>query len=74
MEWKTSWSYLPVDYETSIGTIENITQRTVFWNNLSGKKSEDSFSNRFGKEPLILTHVVFGTKNMMVEKYYNMKR
>ena len=38
MEWKTSWSYLPVDYETSIGTIENITQRTVFWNNLSEKK------------------------------------
>ncbi len=49
MEWKTSWSYLPVDYETSIGTIENITQRTVFWNNLSGKKVRILFQIALGR-------------------------
>lgn len=47
MEWKTTWSYLLIDYNSSIGTIENLTQRTVFRNNLSGEKIRIRFSNLF---------------------------
>ena len=60
MEWNTAWSYLPIDYNTTIGEIENITQRTTFWNNLSGNKLKVKFSNRYSKEPLILEKVVIG--------------
>lgn len=60
MKWNTAWSYLPIDYGTTIGTIENITQRTYIWNNISGEKVKLRFSNRYGKEDLILEKVVIG--------------
>lgn len=62
MSWYTSWSYLPINYNTTIGTIENITQRTFFRNNLSGTRVRLKFSNRYGKEPLILEKVMLGQK------------
>lgn len=60
MKWSYVWNYRPVDYGTSIGTIENITQRSYFLNNLSGNKVKLRFSNRFSKEELILEKVVIG--------------
>lgn len=39
MEWKAIWKYMPVNYNTDIGVVGNITQRTVFCNNLNGEKS-----------------------------------
>lgn len=62
MSWYTSWSYLPVNYNTTIGTIENITQRTFFRNNLNGTHVKVKFSNRYGREPLILEKAVIGQK------------
>lgn len=62
MEWKTSWSYLPINYNTIIGTVENITQRTFIKNNLNGKKIKVKFSNLYSKESLILEKVVVGQK------------
>jgi lysophospholipase L1-like esterase len=63
MEWKSVWSYLPVNYNTNIGTISNITQRTLFENNLSGTKIKVKFSNLFSKKPIILEHVVIGKRH-----------
>ena len=58
MQWKTAFRYLPINYNTTIGTIENITQRTFIQNNLNGERIRIKFSNRYSKEPLILDKVV----------------
>lgn len=68
MSWYTSWSYLPINYNTTIGTVENITQRTFFRNNLNGTRIKIKFSNRYGREPLILEKVVIGQKDKKQEK------
>lgn len=62
MEWKTTWSYLPINYNTTIGTVEKITQRTYIQNNLSGKKIKIKFSNLYSNEKLILEKVVVGQR------------
>lgn len=61
MAWKTAFGYLPINYNTVIGTVENITQRTCFKNNLKGNKVKIKFSNKYGKEKLVLDEVVIGT-------------
>ncbi|MDK2808800.1 MAG: hypothetical protein PWP24_1537 [Clostridiales bacterium] len=58
MEWKTSWSYLPIDYGTTIGTIENITQKTTVWNNLNAEKIKIRFSNQYGREDLVIEKAI----------------
>jgi hypothetical protein len=63
MDWKVAWSYLPVNYNTCIGTISNITQRTFFRNNLNGTKIKIKFSNLYSEAPLMLHKVVIGKKN-----------
>lgn len=67
-EWKTSWSYLPINYGTGIGTAENVTQRTVFWNNLSGDKIRLKFSNIYGTKPLLFEKVMIAQKEQKKEK------
>lgn len=62
MNWKTAWSYLPLNYGTIIGTVENVTQRTFIWNNLNGEKIKVKFTNKYGKEPLVLNEVVVAQK------------
>lgn len=62
MEWKTAWSYVPIDYNTTIGTVENITQRTFIWNNLTADKVKIKFSNLYSKEPLVLDKVVIAQR------------
>ncbi len=60
MDWKTAWSYLPVNYNTCIGTVSNLTQRTWFKNNLNGSKIKIRFSNLFSEYPLVFEKVVIG--------------
>lgn len=62
MEWKIAWGYVPIHYNTTIGTVENITQRTFITNNLTGNKVKVKFSNLYGKEDLILEKVVVGQR------------
>lgn len=63
MEWKMAWSYLPVNHNTSIGTIENTTLRGFFKNNLQGNKIRIRFSNLYSPETLKLDHVTIGKRN-----------
>lgn len=58
MKWKATWKYMPVNYNTDIGVVENITQRTVFQNNLNGEKLKLKFSNKYGAAPLTLEKVI----------------
>lgn len=54
---------MPVNYNTDIGIVEDITQRTVFRNNLNGEKVKLKFSNRYGKVPLTLERVVIAEQS-----------
>lgn len=60
MEWKTAWSYCPINYDTTIGSVSDLTQRTYFKNNISGNKIKLKFSNIYAKEDLTLDKVVVG--------------
>lgn len=62
MEWKMSWSYLPVNHNTCIGTISNTTLRGFFKNNLRGNKVRIRFSNLYSPESLIFDHVTIGKR------------
>lgn len=57
MQWKNTWKYLPVNYNTTIAYLENTTQTSIFKNNLAGKKLRLLFSNRYAKEDLVLEKV-----------------
>ncbi|NLL73491.1 MAG: hypothetical protein GX237_08180 [Clostridiales bacterium] len=57
MEWKMTWSYLPVNHDICIGTISNTTLRGRFINNLDGEKIRIKFSNLYSPDPLILDNV-----------------
>lgn len=72
MEWKTAWSYLPINYNTTIGTVENIMQRTYIRNNLYGNKVKIKFSNVFSKEKLFLEKVVLGQRKPGTNKISEM--
>lgn len=72
MEWKTAWSYLPINYNTTIGTVENITQRTYITNNLYGNKVKVKFSNLYAKEKLVLEKVVLGQRKSGTNKISKM--
>lgn len=63
MKWKTAWSYLSIEYNTAIGTIENITQRTCILNNLDSSRIKVKFSNRYSPNSLILEKVVAGKRD-----------
>lgn len=52
MEWKTIWSYLPLDFGINIGVIKNTIQKTIFWNNVDGQKIRVKFTNLYGKKAL----------------------
>ncbi len=60
MEWKMAWSYLPVNHNACIATIEDTTVRGYFANNLDGDKIRIRFSNLYSNEPLILDQVTLG--------------
>lgn len=62
MKWKAIWSHLPIEYGTLLGTIENVTQRTILKNYLNGERIKLQFSNIFSDQELILEKVTIGTR------------
>ena len=71
MEWKTAWSYCPINYDTTIGSVSDLTQRTYFKNNISGNKIKVKFSNIYSKEDLTLDKVVVGFRKNDDEEISN---
>lgn len=63
MKWKATWKYLPVNYNADLGEVENLTQRTVFRNNLNGEKLKLKFSNKYGRVPLAIEKVTVARKD-----------
>lgn len=68
MKWKRTWGCLPIDYNTEIGIVENITQRTHIKNNISGQKVKFKFSNRYSTKPLIMESVIIGKRKEQSDK------
>lgn len=62
MEWRSSWSYLPLDFRAYQFKVENETQRIIFKNNLNGNKIRLLFSNKYGNTPLQFSQVYLGEK------------
>ncbi|GAB6108293.1 GDSL-type esterase/lipase family protein [Fusibacter bizertensis] len=71
MKWKTTWSYLSVDYGVTIGSLENVTQRTSFWNNINGDKIRVKFTNLYGKQPIKIKEAVIAQKKSDSEDSYH---
>lgn len=60
MKWASAFKYLPVNYDDRVATVQNLTQRVSFDNNLNGNRIHLRFSNRYGKIPLRLERVTIG--------------
>lgn len=59
-QWKKIWNYIPVNWGTRVGTVEDLTQKVWIRNNLNGTQVRIQFSNLYGKEALVLHHVTVG--------------
>lgn len=62
-EWKKAWGYLPANWGTEIGTVENTTQKLWLRNNLNGKEVRVKFSNLYDTQPYVMEHVTIGKQN-----------
>lgn len=60
MKWVSAFKYLSINYDDRIATVQNLTQKVSFDNNLNGKRVRLRFSNRYGKNPLRLDRVTIG--------------
>lgn len=56
-QWKKIWNYIPVNWGTQIGAVEDLTQKVWIRNNLNGNKIRIQFSNLYGRDALVLHHV-----------------
>lgn len=62
-QWKLAWSYVPIDGNCSMGTLQNMTQRATLRNNLCGSQIKIKFMNLYHTEPMHLAHVTVAKKN-----------
>lgn len=59
-QWKKIWNYIPVNWGTQIGAVEDLTQKVWIRNNLNGTEIKIQFSNLYDRDALILHHVTIG--------------
>lgn len=62
-KWVPSWRYVPIDYNQQIGVFENITQKSVFTNNLSGQKIRVRLNNLYSDVPMKIRHGAIALRN-----------
>ena len=53
-KWVPSWRYVPIDYNQQVGVFEDISQKSLFTNNLNGEKIRI--------RPVSYTHLTLPTK------------
>ena len=44
-KWIPAWRYVPIDFHQELGVLENITQKSVFRNNIGGTQLRVRFNN-----------------------------
>lgn len=67
-KWLPSWQYVPIDYNQQVGVFENITQKSVFSNNLSGEKLRVRLNNLYSGEPMKIRHGAIALRNRVTGK------
>ena len=67
-KWIPSWRYVPIDYNQEVGVFENITQRSVFLNNLAGDRIRVRFNNLYSDEPMRIDHAAVAVRNRVTGK------
>lgn len=70
-KWALAWSHVPIDYNTDIGILEDITQRAILRNNLNGNKIRVKFCNLYHPEDMILDRVIVMKQNKITGKRYD---
>lgn len=58
--WKKTWGYVPIDFGTLVGTVEDITQKILIKNNVGGSAVKIKFTNKFNRDTLLLEQVSVG--------------
>lgn len=66
-DWKLAWSYVPITYDTELGTLKDVTQRAVIRNNLNGDKIKLKFSNVGNDRILKMEKVVIARRNRLTD-------
>jgi len=64
-QWKLTWGYVPITYDTELGVLENVTQHVVIKNNLNGEKIRLKFTNIGNNSELIMEKVVVCKRNRL---------
>lgn len=67
-QWKKVWNYIPVNWGTQVGTIENLTQKVWIRNNLNGTQVRIQFCNLYDMDVLVLDSVMIGKWDKEAEK------
>lgn len=67
-KWIPSWRYVPIDYNQQVGVFENITQKSVFRNNLNGEKLRVRLNNLYSDEEMKITHGAIALRNRVTGK------
>lgn len=62
-KWVPSWRYVPIDYNQQVGVFENITQKSIFTNNLSGERLRFRLNNLYSDEPMKIRHAAAALRN-----------
>ncbi len=64
-KWIPSWRYVPIDYGQEVGVFENITQKCVFSNNLSGQGLRFRLNNLHSEKPMRIRHGSAALRNRL---------
>ena len=62
-KWIPAWRYVPIDYNQDVAIFENITQKCLFTNNLSGTALRLRLSNPYSGTPFTVTHTAVTLRN-----------
>lgn len=62
-KWVPSWRYVPIDYNQQVGVFENITQKSIFTNNLNGERLRFRLNNLYSDEPMKIRHAAAALRN-----------
>lgn len=67
-KWVPTWSYVAMDYGTVVAIYENVSQRCLIRNNLSGSALRLRFNNLYSDKPLIIEHASVETVDRVTGK------
>lgn len=67
-QWKKVWNYIPINWGTQVGTLEDLTQKVWIRNNLNGTQVRIQFCNLYDLDVLALDSVTIGKWDKEAEK------